>query len=116
MTLLASLPDDFKQLITALDAVGESNLSFQKVKAMLLNDFDRNSDNLDLQKSENALFAKRNCHGRRGSYHRGAGDRGRSSASRGAGNADSSHADKPSFVLSFTGICHFCKEKEHYAA
>eukprot|EP00794_Sanderia_malayensis_P004356 gene4356-4937_t len=63
MTLLASLPDDFKPLITALDAVGESNLSFQKVKAMLLYDFDQNSDNLDLQKSGNALFAKRNVHG-----------------------------------------------------
>ena len=31
MTLLASLPEEFKALITALDAVGEDNLSFEKV-------------------------------------------------------------------------------------
>ena len=41
MTLLGSLPDQFKPLITALDAVGEDNLSFEKVKGMLLNDADR---------------------------------------------------------------------------
>ena len=107
MILLSSLLDDFKPLITALDAVGENDLSFIKVKAMLLNDFDRKSDNLDLQKSENALFARRNFHGQRG--NRG---RGRSSLIRGAGHADSwhAHADK-----SFTGTCHFCKEKGHYA-
>ena len=106
MTLLASLPDEFKPLITALDAVGESNLSFQKVKAMLLNDFDRNSDNFAVQKSENALFAKRNVHGRRGFQGRGR----RGSVSRGAGNAGNLHADKV-----FTGTCHFCKERGHYA-
>ena len=37
MTLLASLPQEFKPLITALDAVGEDNLYFNKVKGMLLN-------------------------------------------------------------------------------
>ena len=41
MTLLASLPREFKPLITALDAVGEDNLSFDKVKGMLLDDNDR---------------------------------------------------------------------------
>ena len=41
MTLLASLPDEFKPLITALDAVGEEHVTFEKVKAMLLNDADR---------------------------------------------------------------------------
>ena len=41
MTLLASLPEEFKALIIALDAVGEDNLSYEKVKRMLLNDADR---------------------------------------------------------------------------
>ena len=40
MTLLASLPDEYKALITALDAVGEDSLSFDNVKGMLLNDAD----------------------------------------------------------------------------
>ncbi|CAB3979797.1 Hypothetical predicted protein [Paramuricea clavata] len=31
MTVLASLPEEFKPLITALDAVGEDNISFEKV-------------------------------------------------------------------------------------
>jgi len=35
MTLLASLPDEYVPLITALDAVGEHELSFEKVKGML---------------------------------------------------------------------------------
>ncbi len=41
MTLLASLPEELKPLITALDAVEEENLSYEKVKRMLLNDADR---------------------------------------------------------------------------
>ena len=44
MTLLASLLDEYKLLITALDAVEEDNLSFDKVKGMLLNDFDPMQD------------------------------------------------------------------------
>lgn len=32
MTLLASLPKDYKSLITALDAVGEADLSYEKVE------------------------------------------------------------------------------------
>jgi hypothetical protein len=36
MTLLASLPEKFKPLITALDAVGDENVSYEKVKNMLL--------------------------------------------------------------------------------
>ena len=38
------MPVEFKALITALDAVGEDNLSFEKVKGMLLNDADRSRD------------------------------------------------------------------------
>lgn len=105
MALFASLPDGFKPLITALDAVGESNLSFQKVKAMLLSDFDRSSDNLVVQKSENALFARRNTQGRRG--FQGCG---RASMSRGAGNGGILHGDKL-----FTRTCHLCEEKGYYA-
>ena len=44
MTLLASLPEEFKLLITALDAVNEVSLSYEKVKGMLLNDVDRTTD------------------------------------------------------------------------
>jgi hypothetical protein len=40
MTLLASLPEKYKPLITALDIVGEAELSYQKVKNMKLNDED----------------------------------------------------------------------------
>ena len=42
--LLLSLPESYNPLITALDAVGEDTLNFQKVKGMLLNDADRISD------------------------------------------------------------------------
>lgn len=54
MTLLVSLTDEFKPLITALDAVGEDNLSFEKVKVMLLNDAIHNEDNLNVKTSEDA--------------------------------------------------------------
>ena len=56
MTPLASLPEEFKPLITALDAVGEDNLSFDKVKEMLLNDNDRMCD---AKKQEDAFSARR---------------------------------------------------------
>ena len=55
MTLLASLPDEFKPLITALDAVGEENITFEKVEATLLNAADRISDS---KKVENAYSAR----------------------------------------------------------
>ena len=64
MTLLASLPEEFKPLLTALDAVGEASLSFEKVKGMLLNDADRTIDASNFKKTENALSAKRSFHGR----------------------------------------------------
>ena len=54
MTLLASLPEDYKPLITALDAVGEADLSYEKVKNMLLNDVDRSKDT---KNSKNAFSA-----------------------------------------------------------
>ena len=56
MTLLASLLDEFKPLITALDAVGEEKVTFEKVKSMLLNDADRISDS---KKIEDAYSAQR---------------------------------------------------------
>ena len=56
MTLLASLPDEIKPLITALDAVGEEKVTFEKVKSMLLNDADRISDS---KKIEDAYSAQR---------------------------------------------------------
>ena len=56
MTLLASLPVEIKPLITALDAVGEEEVTFEKVKSMLLNDADRISDS---KKIEDAYSAQR---------------------------------------------------------
>ncbi|CAB4040230.1 ---NA--- [Paramuricea clavata] len=53
--MIGSLPEEFKPLITALDAVGENNLSYEKVKGMLLN-VDRKSDT---KKNEDAFSAKR---------------------------------------------------------
>jgi len=46
MTVLASLRSGFTPLLTALDAVSEANLSFEKVKGMLLNDFDCQIDSI----------------------------------------------------------------------
>ena len=37
-------PEDYKHLTTALDAVGEDSMSFEKVKGTLLNDAGRNMD------------------------------------------------------------------------
>ena len=41
MTLLASLPEEFKPLLTAMDAVGTGSLSFKKDKVMMIKDADR---------------------------------------------------------------------------
>ena len=71
MTLLASLPDDFMLLITGLDAVGATALSFDIVKIMLLNDTDRESDNLQRKSSEDTLSAKYTFNSRRGRGNRG---------------------------------------------
>ena len=53
MTLLASLPfDRYQSLIVALDVAGEDNLSFNNVKALLLNEADRQADrNADSQRA-----------------------------------------------------------------
>ena len=56
MTLLASLPEDYKPLITALDAVGEGDLSYEKIKNMLLNEVDRSKY---LKNSEDAFSMRR---------------------------------------------------------
>ena len=61
MTLLASLPEEFKPLITALDAVGDENISYEKVKNMLLNYVDRTSDS---KTAEDAFSAKRGWPGK----------------------------------------------------
>ena len=93
MTLLASLPEEFKPLLTALDAVGEASLSFEKVKGMLLNDADRTIDAIKFKKTENALSAKRSFHGRESS--------------------SKTNISKPSKV--FNGNFHYCHEKGHFA-
>jgi hypothetical protein len=60
MTLLASLPEKYKPLITALDVVGEAELSYEKVKNMILNDEDQASDTkLTKEHSEDAFSAQR---------------------------------------------------------
>lgn len=102
MTLLASLPEEFKPLITALDAVGEDQLSFEKVKGMLLNDVDRSFDGtFGTRKSEDAFSARRSMgYSRRGRQGRGS-------------SGPVSHEVK--FDKPFRGTCHYCKEKGHFA-
>ena len=89
MTLLASLPEEFKPLITALDAVGDENISYDKVKNMLLNDVDRTKDS---RSSEDAFSAKRGLH------HKG---------------KHNWNNEKKNKV--FKGNCHNCQEKGHMA-
>lgn len=91
MTLLASLPEEFKPLITALDAVDDENISYEKVKNMLLNDVDRTSDS---KTAEDAFSAKRGWGQRGKQYNRN---------------------DKKNNVPVFKGKCHKCQEKGHYA-
>ena len=93
MKLLSSLPDEFKPLITALDAVGEDNLTFEKVKGMLLNDYERSSDSITVEnkKSEDALAT------RRGRWKKNSRD-------------NDGKSKRP-----FKGLCHSCKEKGHFA-
>ena len=101
MTLLASLPDEYKALITALDAVGEDSLSFDKVKGMLLNDADCNMDISCVKNSEEAYSANRfQGHGRKGKQRRGSGD-------------PVNHEMKSD--QSFRGKCHFCHENGQMA-
>lgn len=87
MTLLASLPEEFKPLITALDAVGDENLSYDKVKNMLLNDVERSVN----------TKAKENAYTVRGKYMKG----------------KSNNNEKNGMV--FRGKCHNCKEVGHFA-
>ena len=63
MTLqaIASLPESYNPLITALDAVGEDTLTFQKIKRILLNDADRISDT---KKDEDAYTVQRPAKGK----------------------------------------------------
>eukprot|EP00794_Sanderia_malayensis_P004363 gene4363-4944_t len=89
MTLLSSLPEEFKPLITALDAVGEENVNFEKVKGMLLNDIDHSSDIGQARKYEKALYVNRSTGFKKGwGIQNGAGIKGES----------------------FRGSCHFCDD------
>ena len=100
ITLLPSLPEEFKPLLTVLDAVGEDNLSFEIVKGILLNDADRTVDTMNFRKADNTLSAKRlfTPHSRRGNH-------GRVSSSKNNTNK----SDKV-----FNGTCHYCHEKGHF--
>eukprot|EP00794_Sanderia_malayensis_P002818 gene2818-3255_t len=95
MTLLSSLPEEFKPLITALDAVGEDNMTFEKVKGMLLNDIDRNRDIGQSKSSENALYVKKS-----GGFKKG------------SGRHDRTGSTPQKF---FRGNCHYCKQQGHFA-
>ena len=97
MTVLASLPSEFKPLLTALDAVGEANLSFEKVKGMLLNDFDRQVDSIG---PEDAFSAKRS------QFHR----RGKQGSTSFVSKKSNSKQEKI-----FRGVCHSCHERGHFA-
>ena len=91
MTLLASLPDEFKPFITALDAVGDENISYDKVKNMLLNHVDRTKDS---RSPEDAFSAKR-CLRHKAKH--------------------SWNNEKKNEVQIFKGNCHNCQEKRHMA-
>ena len=85
MTLLASLPEEFKPLISALEAVGDEKLSYDKVKNMLLNDIERS---VDAKAQDNAYAARR--WNKKEKSHNGM------------------HTEKSGKV--FRGKCHCCKE------
>jgi hypothetical protein len=102
MTLLASLPDEFKPLITALDAVGEEKVTFEKekvtfekVKAMLFNDADRI---IDSKKMEDAYSAQQ-WNNRKINESKERNDK----------------RNEVKFGRKFQGTCHCCKEKGHSA-
>ena len=92
MTVLASLPEEFKPLLKALDAVGEDNLSYEKVKAMLLNDADR-ANNTKSKKCEDAFSVR----GGRRFYTSLQGKKET------GGNNEGKYTG-----ISFCGTCHFC--------
>ena len=91
MTLLASLPESYNPLITALDAVGEDKLTFEKVKGMLLNDADRVSVT---KKDEDAY-----------NVHRPYKGKGFKPKERNDNNNQGS----------FRGTCYSCKKRGHFA-
>ena len=90
MTLLASLPEKYKPLITALDAVGEADLSYEKVKNMILNDEDRANDTK--AHNEDAFTAQRE----------------KSKLQNRRGNNENRNK-------SFQGKCYHCQQKGHFA-
>ena len=94
MTLLTSLPEDYKPLITALDAVGEGDLSYEEVKNMLLDDVDRKSN---AKNSEDAFSM------RRGKFYKHKKSKFES------GNTS------PNKEKVFRGKCHNCQERGHFA-
>ena len=93
MTLFASLPESYNPLITALDAVGEDTLNFQKVKGMLLNDADRISDT---KKDEDAYTVQRPVKGK-------------------AWEPKEQNRNDFNNQSSFRGTCHCCKKRGHFA-
>ena len=100
MTLLASLPDEYMPLIIALDAVGDQELSFEKVKGMLLNDFERRFDKVEVKRHEDALSGRRHFNNRQGSRRRSPG-------------VHNKKPDKSDTTQLFNGTCHYCKEQGH---
>ena len=85
MTLLASLPEKYKPLITALDVVGEAELSYEKVKNMISNDMKvHNEDAFTAQRGKSKQQSKRGH------------------------NNDNRNK-------SFQGKCYHCQEKGHFA-
>ena len=91
MTLLASLPESYNPLITALDAVGEDKLTFEKVKAMLLNDADR----VSVTKKDEDVY----------NVHRPYKGKGFKPKERNDNNNQGS----------FRGTCYSCKKRGHFA-
>ena len=58
--MLGSLPlERYKAIIISLDVIGETELSFEKVKCLLLNDADRVADKIPLENANVAQGTKR---------------------------------------------------------
>jgi hypothetical protein len=93
MTLLASLPESYNSLITALDAVGEDTLTYQKVKGMLLNDAAR----ISVTKKDEDAYTMQRPYNKRGFKPK-----------------DQGKTENPN-QNSFRGTCHSCKKRGHFA-
>ena len=95
MTLLMSLPPSYEHLITSLETIKDSDLTYDYVVAKLLN--------FDLRKKQQAEIGSSATESAFVVQRRGAGVRG----------AGVSSSSRPMTSGTF-GACHYCKEQGHY--